>query len=195
MSKDYSQPDFYRFNSDSLELVRWIKINVPQAQKILDLGAGCGIIGLELANYFNPEKLVLIEFQESFADHLRENIDHFSPAQTAVEVLIKPFSEFYLNEKYDLIVSNPPYYFSHSGLVSPHPQRAIARTFLKDSWEDLIMKISQHLGEKGKSFIILKYRKELIKQLNFLGHKFNLTLRIHPFKELIIVELLTLNEN
>jgi tRNA1(Val) A37 N6-methylase TrmN6 len=57
MSDDYSQPDYYRFNSDSITLVNYLLKSMGPTESILDLGAGCGIIGIELARYLSPQKL------------------------------------------------------------------------------------------------------------------------------------------
>lgn len=156
MSEDYSQPDFYRFNQDSLELVKWIINHVASAESILDLGAGSGIIGMELAQKFKPKKLTLVEVQREYEVHLQKNAERFVPVETQTSIVIESFSQFSPSTKFDLIVCNPPYYLPGRGEVSPDPARAIARSFIVDRWEILLKKVSEVMSEKGKCFFVLK---------------------------------------
>ena len=50
MKDDYLQPDFYHFNEDSIQLVRFIKENIDNSTEhsALEVGAGCGVISCEL---------------------------------------------------------------------------------------------------------------------------------------------------
>ena len=156
MIEDYSQPDFYRFNQDSLLLVKWIIQNLSQAHSILDLGAGSGIIGMELARALKPQKLTLVEVQSEYETHLTQNASNFVPRETQTSILMKSFADFSSEEKFDLIVCNPPYYLPGRGEISPDPARAIARSFILDSWEILLKKVSQVMDPHGKCFFVLK---------------------------------------
>ncbi len=78
MNDDYDQPEFYRFNEDSLKLVKWVLLRVSSAQTILDLGAGSGIIGIELSRVLLPSKLTLVEVRQEYSAHLDTNIKKIS---------------------------------------------------------------------------------------------------------------------
>ena len=194
MIKDYSQPDFYRFNSDSIELIRWVTKHCPKAHKILDLGAGCGIIGIELARHLSPEKLVLVELQSQFEAHLMENCDQFLPSSTDADILIRSFSALDLQDKFDLIVSNPPYYLPGKGEVAQNPQRALARTFLQDTWDELIKKIASLMSSGGKAYVVLKGDQILLKEIEHTAKSWGLELIQHPHNSLTILELFALDK-
>lgn len=165
MSEDYSQPEFYRFNQDSLQLVKWIIQQVSAAESILDLGAGSGIIGMELARTLKPKLLTLVEVQPEYEVHLKKNVESFVPSETKTNIVLESFSQFSTNEKFDLIVCNPPYYLPGRGEVSSDPKRAIARSFVVDGWDVLLGKVSEVMSEKGKCFFVLKRDEWLERQV------------------------------
>src|SRR4051812_43029170 len=115
---DYSQPDFYRFNEDSLKLVNWILEKKLNAKAILDLGAGCGIIGIELANRMHADSLTMVELQADYKAHLEKNIDLILDKKIIPHISIQSFKKWTPNQLYDLIVCNPPYFLPGHGEVS-----------------------------------------------------------------------------
>lgn len=156
MRADYTQPDFYRFNQDSLRLVDWVQTKISAASSILDLGAGCGIMGIELARFFLPERLTLVELQREYEPYLLSNLENFLPPTVKAKVLIKGFSEYEAEEKFQVIVSNPPYYLPGRGEQANDILKAKARSFLVDSWSVLLQRMAEALEQKGKGFVVLK---------------------------------------
>jgi len=161
MNDDYDQPDFYRFNEDSLKLVKWVLLRVSSAETILDLGAGSGIIGIELARALLPRKLCLVEVQNEYAAHLNTNTKRFLPPCVSSEIQIQSFSQYTASEKFDVIVSNPPYYLPDNGELSSNLNRAVARSFIIDSWKILLEKIADSLSVQGACYIVLKQDNRL----------------------------------
>lgn len=76
--------------------------------KILDICAGTGCIGLTLAAETENSSVTLLEKYEEAARYLRENIKNNAP-ENAKLILADVFDGAAKDEKYDLIVSNPPY--------------------------------------------------------------------------------------
>lgn len=162
---DYSQPEFYRFNQDSLELVKHVRSQVSQAEAILDLGAGCGVIGIELAQTLRPAHLCLLEVQTEYRPHLEENLQDFLDVSIAQEITIASFSSFRSTRRYDLIVCNPPYYLPGHGQESTDDHRRVARSFILDGWVELLNCIRHHLTEEGKAYIVIKNDETLIRHV------------------------------
>jgi tRNA1Val (adenine37-N6)-methyltransferase len=152
---DYSQPDFYRFNQDSLELVKRVKHNVDKCESILDLGAGCGVIGLELARFYLPHTLALVELQQDYEPLLQHNLSFLMPG-TECSVHIKSFAQWRPTKKYEIIVCNPPYFLPGRGQKSKDPRRDLARSFHQDNWKELLCCIERSLTFEGKAFLVLK---------------------------------------
>jgi tRNA1Val (adenine37-N6)-methyltransferase len=79
-------------------------------KRILDAGAGCGVLGLMMAQRYPEARITCIELDEKAADECSKNVES-SPFRERINViqgdLLAP-----LTSEFDLIVSNPPYYFT-----------------------------------------------------------------------------------
>jgi tRNA1(Val) A37 N6-methylase TrmN6 len=195
MSEDYSQPDFYRFNEDSTALINWVLGSGLTPSSVLDLGAGSGILGIEVARILKPQTLTLVEVQDEFQPFLKINTDRFLPSTVTPVIVIKKFSEYSSADKFDLIVCNPPYYLPGKGEVSTNPNRAVARSFMVDSWPVLLAKISEFLASEGKAFIVLKNDESLLKMITQEIKDLNLGIKKNELHTVMIVELFRLNKN
>jgi tRNA1Val (adenine37-N6)-methyltransferase len=191
---DFLQPDFYRFNEDSLLLIEKIKSKIINPDTILDVGAGCGVIGIELSKYYRPKRLHLLELQAEYEFYLKENIKMLD-SEIDAQVFISNFSCWSRTTKYDLIVCNPPYYLPGRGQLSKDSKRTFARTFLVDGWRELIPFILQSLTENGKSYVVFKNQKEILKEVEDNLKKNNSNYHLEFDKSLVFLEILGLNKN
>lgn len=162
---DYLQPDFYRFNEDSIKLVKFVASQVSCAKSILDLGAGSGIIGIELANILRPKELTLLEVQPEWNDYLQHNVKHFLNADTYPSIVESSFGNWNPDKQYDLIVCNPPYYLPGHGQPNADKRKAIARSFRIDGWKELLDLIARALTPEGRAFLVVKNEKQILKQI------------------------------
>lgn len=190
---DYSQPDFYRFNEDSIKLVKHVLKRNSDVQNLLDLGAGCGVMGIELSRNLMPQILTMVEVQEDYLPHLRKNSEMFLPSGVEVELVQKSFSSWGPQIQYDLIVSNPPYYLPGHGEKNQDERKEIARSFVMDGWSVLMEKISKSLSDSGKAYLVLKNDQKILREME----KFTSGLRLNIETELslMFVELSRLDEN
>lgn len=193
MQDDYSQPDFYRFNSDSIELVKFILNRSLKPLSILDLGAGSGIIGIELARVLKPQFLTCLELQKEFEEHLKKNCEDFLPSEVQADIVISSFGESTFSKKFDLIVCNPPYYLPGAGELPQDARRALARTFLKDSQEILLKAIARYLAENGRAFLVLKKDEKILNGLSLMASAHGLRAKVHASGAIVVIELFTLN--
>lgn len=155
---DYLQPKFYRFNEDSLKLVRKVSQEFREVTNLLDVGAGCGVIGIELAQKISVSCLDLLEVQLEFTPYLEKNLNHFVPYQDH-QIFIGPLGLFKTDKYYDLIVSNPPYYLPDSGQASQDQRRGICRSFQIDSWKKLLELFEKNLAPLGSAWVVIKNDK------------------------------------
>ena len=93
---------------------------------VLDIGTGCGIISLILAQRQPKAFVHAVDIDKASVEEAKQNFK-ISPFANRMSVSLKIFPEDLLQEKrkYDLIVSNPPFF--KSGIVSPSTSREIAR--------------------------------------------------------------------
>lgn len=152
---DYSQPDFYRFNEDSLKLVDTVCKYHHKASLVLDAGSGCGVIGIELARRIQIDELHLLELQTEFEEHLEINLKKLIPHQKAI-ISQNSFSQYSPSKSFDLIVCNPPYYLPGKGEASKNPNRGVCRSFQIDSWKELLDLFQRSLKLSGSAWVVVK---------------------------------------
>lgn len=190
---DYSQPDFYRFNQDSLKLVKWVSTKVSKASQLLDLGAGCGIIGIELANILRPDKLSLLEAQMDFFPHLKSNIKTQLKPQIPVEVVNESFGKWSPEKKYDLITCNPPYFLPGRGEPYKDSRRELARSFVLDNWKIFFETVDKAMTESGQAFLVVKEDSVILDTIKKNNQLFDL--QVFEERNLAFLELSRLNKN
>ncbi len=144
-----------KVGTDAVLLGAWAE--VTDAKTILDVGTGCGVIALMLAQRTNSEVHIdAIEIENEDAAQAGENAWR-SPWPNKISVLQKSIQEFEPPHCYDLIVSNPPY-FNNSHLP-PSRVRAQARHIQNLSYEELILHAVRVLYPTGKLAVILPFQE------------------------------------
>ncbi len=144
----------YRFSLDALLLEDFVR--PPRAERIADLGAGVGIVGLLLARRYRRARVLLVELQPPLAELARKNVA-LSGLSRRVQVLQADVREPKgLGEAggFDLVVSNPPYRRPGAGRLSPTEQRAVARHELALSLQELLRAAAYLLRNKGRFFLV-----------------------------------------
>ena len=142
-----------KVGTDGVLLGAWA--DCENAKSILDIGAGTGLISLMLAQR-SIAKIEAVEIDEVACVQAKENIKK-SLWNDRIEIINKSFQDFSksTNEKYDLIVSNPPYF--QNSLYAPDEKRTDARHNSNLKLDDLLNGALKLLPEKGKLSIILSY--------------------------------------
>ena len=101
----YQPTSGYCYNSDSIFLYHFIASCRPKGA-LLDVGCGVGIISLLLSRDFNI-KTSIIDKQEKMINYAKHNYDINA---LAVKSYLGDFTELESSDRYDYIVSNPPFY-------------------------------------------------------------------------------------
>lgn len=169
---EYSQPDTYRFSHDSVFLARRIfelvRDEMRPDWRVLDLCAGCGIIGLDFLFHCHKELKMaprvcdFLEIQSEYETHFHVNRERLRTNVPGLELHF--FLQNYthpLPETYDLILCNPPYFDANSGKLSPHEFKNRCRFFLDASYEDLIAALAAALAPRGQAFVLARQPKPL----------------------------------
>lgn len=116
----------YRFNVDSLLLVHFVLTEVDAApRRALDIGTGCGVVGLALGRARPTWTMEAIEIQPALAALAEKNAIENGVALLvhAADVRHKTLP----GASYALVVSNPPYRALRDGPPSSDPALATAR--------------------------------------------------------------------
>ena len=166
--------DFQNFTLDSVLLSDFVKIN-RKTKKILDIGTGCGIIALLLAQR-SKAQITGIELQKTMAKIAIRNIkiNEFENQVKIINEDIKNYKNIFNRDEFDNIVTNPPY-FEFTGDISQIndlEQLANARHNINLTLEEII-KISSYLLKNMGSFSIV-FRSERLAEVLSLLQKCNL---------------------
>ena len=141
-----------KVGTDGVLLGAWS--DVENAKNILDVGTGTGLISLMFAQRNFDVKIDAIEIDKNAYLQAQENFEK-SKFSHQITVHHQDFKTYYSSEKYDLIVSNPPYFVENKRLEES--SRKQARQQYNLSFDDLIFKMSELLTKEGNISLILPY--------------------------------------
>lgn len=124
------------------------------AERILDIGTGTGLIALMMAQKNNHTQIDAIEVDKEAFDEAVQNIQQ-SHWSERIHPELCSFQEFAerTNLKYDLIVSNPPFFTN--GVKAPVENRAQARHSDSLPLDVLISGAAGLLRENGRIALVL----------------------------------------
>lgn len=148
-----------KIGTDGVLLGAWANIE-HNPNSVLDIGAGTGVISLMLAQRSSSEIIDAIEIDENAYEQCVENFEDspWSDRLFCYHASLQEFSEE-VEDKYDLIVSNPPFY---SGKYKTNnSQRDLARFSDAMPFEHLIKSISKLLSKEGRFSVIIPFKEEV----------------------------------
>ncbi len=141
-----------KIGTDAVLLGAWVKLN-SNVQTILDVGAGTGVIALQLAQRSQAIEIDAVEVNSDAFEQCVENFEN-SPWGDRLFCYHASFEE--LAEEpdlaYDLIVSNPPFF---QQTASDTNARYQARFTQHLSFKNLLLGVNQTLNEEGSFACIL----------------------------------------
>lgn len=125
--------------------------NVNHVSRVLEVGTGTGLISLMLAQRNTLAQFLGIDINEKAVNLTRNNFEN-SPFTTRLKNNHQDFKNFESDEKFDLIVSNPPY-FEESG----SEKDKLARQTVELNFLQLISKSSKLLSENGILSVVIPF--------------------------------------
>ena len=131
-------------------------ITAENPSKILDIGTGTGVIALMLAQRFPVSAVTAIEIDEDAAEQADENFKE-SKFSNRLSLFHGRFQDFPEAGKFDLIVSNPPFFPDHLKSYDSKRNKALHTDELPFS--ELIEKTGRLLSPHGSFWVILPPRQ------------------------------------
>lgn len=150
-----------KVGTDGVLLGAWTPI-INNPYNILDIGAGTGLISLMLAQRSFAEEIDAIEIEENAYEECVENFENSPWADrlfcyhAGLDEFVEEIQE--MEEQYDLIVSNPPFYTDD--YKSENEQRDLARFADALPFEELVEAAYLLLSENGIFSVIIPYVEE-----------------------------------
>jgi len=157
----YQPSSGYAYNSDSIFLYDFISRFKPKGS-LLDVGCGVGIISLLLTRDFKIETTI-VDKQKSMMDYA---IHNYTINQLKVNYVLDDFSRFPEDEKFDYVISNPPFY-DQNVKQCENEHLNIARYAQHLPIETLISKVKSVLKPRGR-FIFCYDAKQIDRLLHAL---------------------------
>ena len=149
--------------------------DVSNAGKVLEIGSGTGLISLMIAQRNSFSDILALDINEVAVNLTKQNFEN-SPFFERLKVAHEDFKNFQTPEKFDFIVSNPPYFDENCS-----QKDVLARQNVELNFKDLIEKSSKFLKEKGILSVIIPSdsTKEFIETAN--DFKLNLVRKVNIF--------------
>ena len=147
-----------KIGTDGVLLGAWVSLE-SNPESILDIGAGTGILSLQLAQRCHAETIEAIEIDEDAFEECVMNFEN-SPWGDRLFCFHASAQEFAaeMEEEYNLIISNPPFYSDE--YKSDDDKRNTARFTDTLPFRDLAIFAYQFLSEKGIFALILPRKEE-----------------------------------
>lgn len=149
-----------KIGTDGVLLAAWAPL-AHDPQSILDIGTGTGVISLMLAQRSSATLIDALEIDEDAYEQAVENFENsdWSDRLFCYHAAFDEFvEEMQHEEKYDLIISNPP--FHSEDFTSENPQRNQARFAEALPFNELLEGTSKLLSKNGIFSSIIPYREE-----------------------------------
>jgi tRNA1Val (adenine37-N6)-methyltransferase len=139
-------------------------------KRLLDIGTGTGVLALMCAQRFAFEEIIGLEISKKAIIDAQINTKN-SPFIPKISIVNQAVQEYDPTEKFDAIISNPPFFENSS--KNQNEQKSLARHTESLSFSELLGSISKLLTEDGKAWVIIPFEsRENFIQLAEESHLF-----------------------
>ena len=147
-----------KVGTDGVLLGAWAAVQ-PEVFSILDIGSGTGLIALMLAQKSNAEVIDAIELNDEAYEQTVENFEQsdWGDRLFCYHASLQEFVDE-IEDEYDLIISNPPFYTSTYKELSE--ERAMARHTESLTYKELLEGTSKLLAKNGSCAFIIPFQEE-----------------------------------
>lgn len=149
-----------KVGTDAIVLGAWAASLGLSPKSVLDIGTGTGIILLMLMQGLRPRRGVGIDIAECIHTDAAYNCD-YSPWREAIELIKIDVLDYAPRERFDLIVSNPPY-FDADGIICLDKAREQSRREQRGglTLRCLMQRVSELLEPDGEFFLVTPIERE-----------------------------------
>ena len=154
-------------------IAKKIEENKIKADNILDIGCGTGLLSLMIAQK-STAQIDAVEIDKDAFEQAVENIN-LSERKKRINIYHDSVTNFKSSKKYELVISNPPFYESHLKSNNDKRNKAMHATTL--SFIELVNAIKNNLTDNGLCAVLLpcysvkEFEKILLPQQLFIIEK------------------------
>ena len=125
-------------------------INTGNYKTALDIGAGTGVLALMIAQRNPSLQITCIEIDKKSAEECTKNVNN-STWFNRINTIHTDFTQYDFQQKFDLIFTNPPYYFTDN---SSNESNERTKHITPESLLSWLNKIAELLTTKGEFWMI-----------------------------------------
>ena len=147
-----------KIGTDGVLLGAWASLS-HEPNSILDIGTGTGIIALQLAQRSDSETIDALEIDDDAHEQAVDNFENsdWGDRLFCYHASLQEYAQE-IDDKYDLIVSNPPFYTDN--FQTENKARNTARFTSALSFKDLLLSASKLLNKDGVFSTIIPFKEE-----------------------------------
>ncbi len=140
-----------KIGTDAILLARWTEVS--DNDDVIDIGTGCGLIPLMLAQK-GIKSADAVEIDNDSYEEAAQNFSNsaWNSRLSAIHDDIKHYAEI-CEKKYDLVVSNPPFYFGDN--IPEKAKKGLARHTNTLSYNDLLSSVKKIMKPEGRFSLVL----------------------------------------
>ncbi|WP_421876191.1 tRNA1(Val) (adenine(37)-N6)-methyltransferase [Marinoscillum sp.] len=144
-----------KVTTDACILGAWVARH-SAADQVLDIGAGTGLLSLMVAQRIENAKVTAVEMNDAAAEQAQANFEasRWTDRLTVENCKVQDLE---LEQRFDLIVSNPPFF--NQSLASPTASINQARHDSTLSQSDLLEVLVHRLADQGKAYVLYPPRE------------------------------------
>ncbi|HKN13144.1 MAG TPA: methyltransferase [Candidatus Binatus sp.] len=149
----------YRFSIEAILLGRFA--GARKRERVLELGAGCGVVSIMIAALCRAREVVALEIQPALAEMIVRNaeINGLESVRAVCADLRQKKIAGVESASFDLIVANPPYRAAASGRENPEHGRRLARGENVGTLADFVAVARRYARRGGRVAFVFTARR------------------------------------
>ena len=141
-----------KVTTDACLFGAWVAERVGDCKRVLDIGAGTGLLTLMVAQKTNDAQIDAVEIDSEAAKEAATNFKA-SPWNERVDLIRENIIKYKVGDLYDFIITNPPFF--NNDLKSDSNKRNLAMHSEALSLDELLVSIERLLKAGGLFAILL----------------------------------------
>ena len=145
-----------KVTTDACLFGAWVGSIIKEPKTILDIGAGTGLLALMLAQKTQNSRIDAVEMEQRASQEAHANF-HKSPWRDRLTLYHQPIQAFTHQSRYEIIVTNPPFFEASQKGTDPAKNDAIHEATI--SQKELHQHVSRLLQPNGELFVLYPERE------------------------------------